>query len=121
MSEINYINKNDFSNKRLIVSGFALVECYSDVSGPLQIMEPILKKLRMKFQERMVHCRINMTNCSFVVDNYFVRHIPAYLVFYEGDFIDRIDGMIPFNEFAMVIERHVSQILIQDQEKFKIT
>ncbi len=108
MSEIRRISKKDFTNKKLNVPGFVLVECYSNASGPLQIMEPILKKLRTKFQEHMMHCRINIAHDSFVVDNYFVQHVPSYLFFYHGDFIDRIDGLLPFSEFAIVIEKHMA-------------
>lgn len=116
MSDIKHLTKEDFIECTLNVKGFAIVECYNGMPGHLQIMEPIFVKLRNKYQKNLTHFRINTEENPFIIEDFYVINEPSYLIFYNGEFIDRIDGMIPFNAFANILEKYVNQTKLDDHK-----
>lgn len=109
MSDINYLSDKHFQNSTLNFSGFAVLECLDNTAGSLQIMEPVLIKLRKQLNRNVAHLRINTDAYPEIREKFFLERTPAYLLFDNGTLIDRVDGMVPFWEFMRIIENHTNQ------------
>ena len=78
MSQIRNISQTDFEAQKLIIDGYCIVECYRNLYGPLQIMEPVLRRLRAENDIQFSHLRINTKENPFVVDSFYVLTFPSY-------------------------------------------
>jgi hypothetical protein len=79
-------------------------------------MEPVLSKLRAKIQVKFAHLRINVRKHPFIVEYYYVIREPCYLFFYNGELIDRIEGLISFNKFELKISEHINNLKLNNNE-----
>ncbi len=107
MTDIKHISEDDFKDHTLQVNGYVLVECYSGVRSILQIMEPVLIKLRKKFGGSIRHYRVKTTENPSLIEEFHIYGEPVYLIFHDGTLIDRVDGMLPLSEFMEKLEKHV--------------
>lgn len=107
-TEIINLSENDFTNSTIKKNGLVLVECFNNTFSTLYISEPILSKLRNKYNKNLTHYRINTDTNKFIVENYYVIKYPTYLLFNGGKLINRIEGIIPFNEFAKILEKQMN-------------
>ncbi|MDF1551398.1 MAG: hypothetical protein P1P88_26490, partial [Bacteroidales bacterium] len=72
MTNIKYITDTDFDNATLKHGGFSIVECVNGNLGQLQIMQPILLKLKENMPFKLRHYRIDMLKYPFVVEQFYV-------------------------------------------------
>lgn len=102
-----YITDQDFNSICFKHHGFALVECVSSFSGSKQIMEPVLNKINNSFNQELNLYRIHTDKYPLIVKNFCILQEPTFLLFYNGEFIDRIVGFMPFKELMQKIKKNM--------------
>lgn len=107
---IKDITENSFEDNQLRVEGLAIVECYKGALSPLQIMDPVLYRLRTENKYKFSHLRADIKKYSFIVGEFHVLTFPSYLFFYNGVLIDRLEGLVSFNDLSKAIDDNFSNI-----------
>ncbi|MDF1547737.1 MAG: thioredoxin family protein [Bacteroidales bacterium] len=100
ITNIKYITTKDFDNTTLKYDGFCLVECVNGNRGQLQMMQPVLSRLIDSVPTKLKYMRIDINKQPFIVEQFYVLQSPSYLIFLNGQFIDRVDGIISYNDFS---------------------
>ena len=107
MAEVKHINENHFIKNKLDVKGLALVECFDKNLASLEIMKPILSKIKGRLNGSLTHLRAEITSNDYIANTFYALHIPTFLIFKDGELVDRIDGMLPYKEFMETIEKQI--------------
>jgi thioredoxin-like negative regulator of GroEL len=107
MAKAINISDKDFKGVRLNHPGLIILECASENNALLKTMEPVLQKLHESIPIPFKHLRINLQKEAFIVQQFHVTKEPSYLIFYNGDFIDRMDGIISHNDFSKRVSEHI--------------
>jgi len=105
---MKYLTEKDFDHSKLNQTDFSIVECVNGNQLQSQIMQPIINKLINNMPVRINHFRIDMLQYPFIVEQFYILSRTAYLLFLDGEFIDRIDGIISYNELSRRINGHIS-------------
>jgi len=105
-----YITEKDFEGSTLKFPGLSVVECMSNNNGLLKTMEPVLVKLKEGISIPFNHLRINLQIGAFIIHQFHVLKEPSYLIFFNGEFIDRVDGIISYNDFSKRINGHITSL-----------
>ncbi|MFN2396685.1 MAG: hypothetical protein ABR597_13470, partial [Bacteroidales bacterium] len=104
---MNYLTDKDFDHVTLKHADFSIVECVNGNQLQTQIMQPIIHKLMHNMPVKIRHFRIDMLQYPFIVEQFYILSKTAYLLFLDGEFIDRIDGIISYTEFSRRINGHI--------------
>ena len=107
MDDIQLLNKNDFSGSHLNLSGMVVLECYEGARSVLQIMKPVLQKLKAQSSKEFRHARIDVEQHGFIIKKFHVTNNPTYLVFNDGVLIDKMEGLVSFMQFMETLNKHI--------------
>jgi hypothetical protein len=105
---MKYLTEKDFDHSTLNHAEFSIVECVNGNQLQSQIMQPIINKLIINMPVPLNHFRIDMLQFPFIIEQFYILSKTAYLLFLNGKFVDRIDGIISYNEFSEKIIEHIS-------------
>jgi hypothetical protein len=108
MTEVEYLTDKDFDHITLKYDEFSIVECVNGNNGQLLVMQSVISKLINNMPVSLRHFRIDMLKYPFVVEQFYVLNRTAYLLFFNGQFIDRIDGIISYNDFSRRLNVHIN-------------
>lgn len=111
MTEAIHITAKDFDGVTLKYQGLIILECASNNNSLLKTMESVLHKLHERIPIPFKRLRIDPQKDAVIVHRFHVFKEPSYLIFYNGKFIDRLDGIIPYNEFSRRINGHITVLL----------
>ncbi len=116
MTNVKYITAQDFDKAKLNHDGFSIIECISENNGLLKTMESVLLKLQKSVPIQINHFRIDPHNNPFIVEQFYVLQEPSYLIFFDGIFIDRMDGIVSFFDFFLKMNGHIVDLTIAVQD-----
>jgi len=88
--ELSEINFESFISENKIV----LVDFWATWCGPCQFMLPIFDKLSKKYSEKVRFGRLNVDDNQSIAMHLEVYAIPTFVVFVNGNAIDRAVGAV---------------------------
>ena len=72
-----------------------LVEFYATWCGPCKMMAPVVEELAEDMEGKALVCKINVDENMEIAQRYQVMNIPTFLVFKNGEAVDRVVGGVP--------------------------
>ncbi|UZQ54942.1 thioredoxin [Trichothermofontia sichuanensis B231] len=102
--------KKEFSNFQEIldtVEGPLLVDFYAPWCGPCQLMAPILEKVSKQMQQRLKIVKINTDTYPQLASQYQVHALPTFVLFKQGQVVNRIEGALPADQLLRWLEPQV--------------
>ena len=79
--------------------GFIVFDFWATWCPPCRMMTPILQNLAKKHTSDMVFGKINTDDHSGTAQEFGISAIPTFLVFKNGELVDRITGAMPEADF----------------------
>ncbi|TVQ12794.1 MAG: hypothetical protein EA361_10580 [Bacteroidetes bacterium] len=116
MTSATKITNKDFDKIRLKYQGLVILECAGDHNGLLKTMESVIDKLQESITIPFRHLRIDPQKDAFIIHQFHVFKEPSYLFFFNGKFIDRLDGIISYNDFSRRINEHITSLTIDNND-----
>lgn len=110
MTKAIHITDTDFDTVRLKYQGLIILECAINNNALLKTMESVIHKLQKSISIPCKHMRIDPQKDAFIIHQFHVFKEPSYLIFFNGEFIDRIDGIISFIDFSKRINEHIASL-----------
>ncbi|MBW3004197.1 thioredoxin [Candidatus Woesearchaeota archaeon] len=98
MKELNNENFKDEIN-----SGLAVVDFFAPWCGPCRMMGPVFEELSEEMQD-VKFFKVNTEENNELARTYAVMSIPCFIVFKDGEEIDRIIGGMPKDVLKKRIE-----------------
>lgn len=77
-----------------------LVDFYADWCGPCQRMGPVVAELGADFRGRAKVGKLNTDQAAAITSRYGITAIPAFLIFRDGEVVDRLVGSTSKTELA---------------------
>jgi thioredoxin len=82
-----------------------LVDFYAPWCGPCQLMAPILEKVGAQVRDKVQIVKINTDQYPEVASKYAVRALPTFILFQNGQPIERFEGAIPADQLLDKLKR----------------
>jgi thioredoxin 1 len=70
-----------------------VVDFYAEWCGPCKSLEPIIDKLAEEFQDLVTIAKLDVDANEDITRDYFVRGIPAILIFKNGKIVEKKIGV----------------------------
>jgi thioredoxin 1 len=87
--------------------GVVLVDFWAEWCGPCRRLAPTVDALATEFDGRATVAKLNVDENPNVPGRYAIRGIPTLLLFKQGQLAETIVGLVPKEDIAKMIERHL--------------
>ncbi len=94
-SELNEL----LSHKGVVLADFSATWC-----GPCRAMEPVVERLAAHFAGRADVVKVDVDQAGELASTYGVRGVPTFLLFANGQVVERVVGATSETALAAVIE-----------------
>ena len=89
-------------SENLLVVDFTATWC-----GPCRVVAPLMEQLAQEYQEQIKVIKIDVDTDKPLAKKYEVRTIPAVLFFKNGELVETIKGVSPYEEFSNAVKVHL--------------
>ncbi len=105
MSTVTQVQETEFDtllkSENLLVVDFSASWC-----GPCRVVAPLVEQLAQEHQDIKV-VKIDVDKDKPLAKRYEVRSIPAVLIFKNGELVENIVGVKPYEEFADAVKKNL--------------
>lgn len=107
MSEINFTDAN-FEQEVIKSSVPVFVDFWAPWCGPCQMIGPIVEELAGEFDAAKVKIgKLNVDESQALTGKYEVMSVPTFMMFKNGEAVDKIVGGVTKEKLKEMIERNV--------------
>lgn len=106
MATAPYIQDADFD---ALLSGEALVvvDCTASWCGPCRKVGPLIDQLAEAYEGRAKVVKLDIDQNKGVAKQYSIRSIPAVMIFKNGELVENLVGVAPYETFTEAVEKHL--------------
>jgi thioredoxin 1 len=94
---------NDFIKKYPLI----VIDCWAPWCGPCRMVAPVVEELAKDYQGKIVFGKLNTDENQETAMKFNIMSIPTFLIFKNGDLIDRPVGAMPKTSLEQVITKHL--------------
>ena len=84
-----------------------LVDFWAEWCGPCRRIAPTVDQLATDYDGKVVVAKMNVDENPYTPNRFSVRGIPTLLLFKNGELAETIVGLVPKEDIAKMIERHL--------------
>ena len=99
LDSVNF-SKHVYSRKELTI-----VQFQDEENASCQIMIPVFNKLREFFADKIVCYTVRKLAASEIWEQFKIFQTPSYLLMKENRTVEKITGLISYDNFKSVVER----------------
>jgi thioredoxin 1 len=96
-------NFEDFIKKYPLV----VVDCWAPWCGPCRMVAPVVEELAKNYQGKIVFGKLNTDENQGIALKFNIMSIPTFLIFKNGNLIDRPVGAMPKASFEAAIKKYL--------------
>ena len=101
--ELNENSFEEFIKKYPLV----VVDCWAPWCGPCRMVAPVFDELAKDYQGKIVFGRLNTDENQGIAMKFNIMSIPTFLIFKNGELIDRPVGAMPRPSLESTITKHL--------------
>lgn len=90
-----------------IKEGLTLVDFFADWCMPCIMMGPVIEELAGKFEGKIKFGKINVDDNNDIAGKFRVASIPNFVLFKDGEVLDRFVGAMPLEDFEEKLQKHI--------------
>jgi thioredoxin 1 len=84
-----------------------VVDCTATWCGPCKLVAPLMDRLADDYSDRIKVFKLDLDNNKPVAKRFGIRSIPAVMVFKQGELMETLIGVKPYEEFTAAVERQL--------------
>ncbi|MCL4478085.1 MAG: thioredoxin family protein [Deltaproteobacteria bacterium] len=97
------INCEEFYRLVLKSNVPVIINFWADWCKQCNPVKEELEKLTKKYKNKVTFYKVNYDLCPSIISNYQITALPAVLIYYQGEPIEKISGAIKTTEYERVI------------------
>lgn len=101
------LTQDNFKNEVLDYKGVAMVDFWAPWCGPCRMVAPIIEQLAEEYEGKIKIGKVNTDENLALSSQYQIMTIPTMLVFKDGKVVDSINGALPKQRIAAVLDQWV--------------
>ncbi len=101
------INSDNFEEMVLKSDKPVLVDFWAVWCGPCGMMSPIVDEIAEEEKSRLTVGKINCDENMELAQKYGISGIPAFLLFKEGEVVEKVMGAMPKGELLAAVNKHL--------------
>lgn len=101
------LNAANFKEKVLQSDKPVLVDFWAVWCGPCGMMSPLVDEIAVEQENRLTVGKVNCDENMELAQSYGISGIPAFLLFKDGEVVEKVMGAMPKGELLAAIEKHL--------------
>lgn len=101
------LNKDNFEELVIRSDKPVLVDFWAVWCGPCSMMSPAVEEIAAEKADALVVGKVNCDENMELAQRYNITGIPAFLVFREGEVVERRMGAMPKTELLEAVEKYL--------------
>ncbi|MCM1245268.1 MAG: thioredoxin [Roseburia sp.] len=101
------INSDNFEEAVLKSDKPVLIDFWAVWCGPCGMMSPLVDEIADDEKDRLTVGKINCDENMELAQRYGVSGIPAFLLFKEGEVVEKVMGAMPKGELLAAVKKHL--------------
>ncbi|MDY7049319.1 MAG: thioredoxin [Microcystis panniformis WG22] len=107
MGTATFIQNETEFDSLLKSESLLVVDCTATWCGPCKLVAPLIDRLADDYRDRAKVFKLDLDNNKPVAKRFGIRSIPAVMVFKQGELIETLVGVKPYEEFTEAVERQL--------------
>ncbi|MBD2491010.1 thioredoxin [Aulosira sp. FACHB-615] len=87
------------TQEKILVVDFTATWC-----GPCRLVSPLMEQLATEYNGRAKVVKVDVDKNKPLFKQYALRSIPAILIFKDGDLVEKIIGVSPYEQFKEAVD-----------------
>lgn len=92
------VSEMEFENEVIKSELPVVVDFFATWCGPCKLIAPILDQLSDEFAEKAKIVKVDVDQAKSMAVQYNVKSVPTFIVFKNGEVVDKVVGALPKNE-----------------------
>lgn len=102
MTTVEYIQETEL-NSLLSDNELVVLDCTATWCGPCKVVSPLMDKLADEYKGLATVVKIDVNENPNVAKQLDIRSIPAVMFFKNGDLLEKIVGIAPYEKFSAAV------------------
>ena len=107
MSELQYVNEDDFKSEVLEASQPVLVDFTAVLCGPCKMLEAVVVELAAEWAGKVKVVKLDVDNNANLAMQYQVMGVPTLMLFHQGEIKERLTGYKPKKQIVSKLNPHI--------------
>mgnify|MGYP003460545964 FL=1 len=107
MSTAIFIQDETEFDSLLAAESLLVVDCTATWCGPCKLVAPLIDKLADDFSDRAKIMKLDIDENKSIAKRFGLRSIPAVMFFKQGELVETLVGVKPYEEFKTTVENHL--------------
>ncbi len=101
------LNAGNFDEVVLKSEKTVMVDFWATWCGPCSVMSPLVDEVAKEQKDRLVVGKLNCDESMDIAHRYGITGIPAFLIFKDGEVVDKVMGAMPKGELLAAVEKYL--------------
>ncbi len=84
-----------------------LVDFWADWCGPCRMVAPAVSAIAKEYQGKLTVGKLNVDEASDIAGKYDVMSIPTFIIFKDGNVVDKFVGSLPKQALAEKVKPYI--------------
>lgn len=83
------------------------IDCFATWCGPCQVIHPFIDRLDREYEGRATVVQLDVDRHKELTQKLGVCSIPSVLILKDGQLVEKIVGIAPYETFCQALDRHL--------------
>ncbi len=107
MGTATFIEDETEFDSLLITESLLIVDCTATWCGPCKMVAPLIDKLADNYGDRAKIRKLDIDANKPIAKRFGLRSIPAVMFFKQGELVETLIGVKPYEEFSEAVEKYL--------------
>jgi thioredoxin 1 len=85
-----------------------VVDCTATWCGPCKLVAPLMDQLASEYSGKVKVFKLDLDQNQIVAKRFNIKSIPAVMFFLQGELVETLVGVKPYEEFSGALQRFLS-------------